>query len=75
MNNKLNVSIKATITNFLIDQIPGLIGTYVFGSYADNTANSNSDIDIGFLTFEKISSVEKWKIQEALASKLDKDID
>ena len=41
----------------------------------DNSATPKSDIDIAFLTFRKISAVEKWKIQEELASKLNQDVD
>lgn len=63
------------ITEFLKDHIPGLIAIYIFGSVADNSATPHSDIDIAFLTFRKISAVEKWKIQEELASKLNQDVD
>ena len=63
------------IAEYLKDQIPGLIAIYIFGSMADNSATPGSDIDIAFLTFQKISAVEKWKIQEELASKLNQDVD
>lgn len=63
------------IAEFLKDQIPGLIAIYIFGSMADNSATPESDIDIAFLTFQKISAVEKWKNQEELASKLNQDVD
>jgi predicted nucleotidyltransferase len=63
------------ITDFLKDHIPGIIAIYIFGSMADNSATQESDIDIAFLTFQKISAVEKWKIQEELASKLNQDVD
>lgn len=63
------------ITEFLKDHIPGLIAIYIFGSVADNSATPHSDIDIAFLTFQKISPVEKWKIQEKLASELNQDVD
>jgi predicted nucleotidyltransferase len=66
---------EISITEFLKDQIPGLIAIYIFGSMADNSATPESDIDIAFLTFRKISAVEKWKIQEELASKLNQDVD
>jgi uncharacterized protein len=66
---------KILITEFLKEQIPGLIAIYVFGSVADNSVTLESDIDIAFLTFQKISAVEKWKIQEELASKLNQDVD
>jgi uncharacterized protein len=52
-----------------------LLGIYIFGSFADNRLTPESDIDIAFLTWEKISAVEKWKIQEEMASLLDIDID
>lgn len=63
------------IIDLLKSKIPKLVGIYIFGSYADNTATRESDIDIAFLSFERITAVEKWKIQEELASILDKDID
>ena len=63
------------ITEFLKDQIPGLIAIYIFGSMADNSSTPESDIDIAFLTFQKVSAVEKWKIQEELASILNFDVD
>ena len=55
--------------------IPELLGIYIFGSYANNTMTPESDIDIAFLSFQKISPVEKWKIQEELASVLNQDVD
>lgn len=63
------------ITDFLKDHIPGIIAIYIFGSMADNSETPESDIDIAFLTFQKISAVEKWKIQEELASNLNQDVD
>ncbi len=63
------------ITEFLKKKIPGLLGIYIYGSFAENRLRPDSDIDIAFLTREKISAVDKWKIQEELASLLDIDID
>ena len=63
------------ITEFLKKKIPGLLGIYIYGSFAENRLRPDSDIDIAFLTWEKISAVDKWKIQEELASLLDIDID
>lgn len=73
--SNLKKKTEISITEFLKDQIPGLIAIYIFGSMADNSATPESDIDIAFLTFRKISAVEKWKIQEELASKLNQDVD
>ena len=63
------------ITEFLKTHIPELVAIYIFGSLADNSDTPESDIDIAFLTFQKISAVDKWKIQEELASKLNQDVD
>lgn len=63
------------IAEFLKKKIPELLGIYIYGSFAENRLTPDSDIDIAFLTRKKISAVEKWKIQEELASLLDIDID
>jgi predicted nucleotidyltransferase len=63
------------IAEFLKKKIPELLGIYIYGSFAENRLTPDSDIDIAFLTWKKISAVEKWKIQEELASLLDIDID
>ena len=38
-------------------------------------ASKQSDIDLAFLTFEKIDNVKRWEIQEELAKQLDSNID
>ncbi|MCA1760218.1 MAG: nucleotidyltransferase domain-containing protein [Bacteroidales bacterium] len=63
------------IVDFLRKKFKNLFGLYLFGSYVTELHTSQSDLDIAFLTSEKISAVERWKIQEELASLLDKDID
>ena len=63
------------IVNFLRIKIKNLAGLYLFGSFATEMHTSQSDLDIAFLTPEKTSAIERWKIQEELASIIDKDID
>lgn len=63
------------ITEFLKRKIPELLGIYIYGSFAEYRMRPDSDIDIAFLTWKKISAIDKWKIQEELASLLDNDID
>ena len=63
------------IVDFLRKKIKNLFGLYLFGSYATEMHTSQSDLDIAFLTSEKISAVDRWKIQEELASLIDNDID
>lgn len=72
---ELENQIEIQIIDLLKKMIPDLLGIYIFGSYADNTMTPESDIDIAFLSFQKISPVEKWKIQEELASILNQDVD
>lgn len=66
---------KNIIVDFLKKEIPQLLGIYLFGSYAENRVTRESDIDVAFLTLEKIDSVQKWRIQEKLASQLNMDVD
>jgi len=71
----LNSDTENIIIQFLKNKIPEILGIYLFGSYTSNQMNSDSDIDIGYLTNHNIKSVERWKIQEELATKLNRDID
>lgn len=63
------------IIDFLQKKLSGIFAIYLYGSYASNLANADSDVDIAFLTEDKISAVQKWKIQEELAAKIDIDVD
>lgn len=47
----------------------------LFGSVAENTANTESDIDIAFFTDKDIDNIERFNLQESIASRLDKDVD
>ncbi len=67
--------IKDIIIRQLTDKIPALFGIYFFGSYANGSYRPNSDIDVAILTGTKLTAVERWNIQEELASELDKDVD
>ncbi len=71
----MDKQIEIQTIDLLKEMIPGLLGIYIFGSYANNSMTSESDVDIAFLTFQKISPVEKWKIQEKLASTLNTNVD
>jgi predicted nucleotidyltransferase len=66
---------KKIIVAFLKDKITNLEAVILFGSYAKNLADKNSDIDVAFLSKDKIFNLERWQLQEDLASKLNKNID
>jgi len=72
---KVGNQVEIQIIEKLKKEISGLLGIYLFGSYVDNSMIRESDIDVAFLTYAIISKVEKWRIQESLASLLDRNID
>jgi len=48
---------------------------YIFGSHAAGTEHPNSDIDVAFLCDEEVDNVQRWRVAEALASRLNSDVD
>jgi len=72
---KVGNQVEIQIIEKLKKEISGLLGIYLFGSYVDNSMIRESDIDVAFLTYAIISKVEKWRIQESLASLIDRNID
>jgi len=72
VKSKIN---KKIITDYLKSKIQSLQAVIIFGSYASNLENRYSDIDIAFLSSKKVSNIQRWELQEELASILDKDVD
>jgi len=73
---QINHAIKKTIIKHLTHEIPDIELIIIFGSVAENNFNADtSDIDIAFLNSDSLSNVERWNIQEKLASNLNIDID
>ncbi|WP_457561499.1 type VII toxin-antitoxin system MntA family adenylyltransferase antitoxin [Caminibacter pacificus] len=64
-------SIEKTLKDFF----KGAEGIWIFGSFANNTYNEKSDIDIAVLFKEKKSPVDIFKMQEELFLKLNKSVD
>jgi len=48
---------------------------YLFGSFADNTFNENSDIDIAVLYKNKIDRIKLFNMQSELSLKFNRDVD
>jgi len=48
---------------------------YIFGSFADETFNEKSDIDIAVIFKNKKTSIEIFKLQEELSLLLKRDVD
>lgn len=66
---------KKTIITQLTKSIPTTKAIYLFGSQADKTATTQSDVDIAFLADEKIDKVKIWEISNEIAFLLKKDVD
>ena len=76
MDKSINRIIKIFI-NSVLEQQPGLISAFLFGSYAKNNQGSESDIDIA-LVFDNLSDSDRFNIQVKLmmiASKIDSRIE
>lgn len=67
---------QTKIIKILSDEIEGLELITLFGSATGPAYQQNkSDIDIAFLASKEINNIQRWDIQEKLASVLNSDID
>ncbi len=67
---------QTKIIKILNDEIEGLELITLFGSATGLAYQQNkSDIDIAFLASKTIDNVQRWEVQEKLASALNSDID
>ncbi len=72
----LDNNLKKIIVNTLVDEIKNIELITLFGSVTNSYFEKNkSDIDIAFLSLDNIGNVQRWNIQEKLASLLNIDID
>lgn len=56
-------------------ELPALLAAYLFGSYVRQREGPASDIDIAVLEAGKVDPVGLWEIAEAIAARIDTDID
>jgi len=73
-NLEMNVDEKEIIL-FLQKTIPSLKAVYLFGSMASGNNTKDSDIDLAFLSTSVLPSIARFDIAQALAIKLNKDVD
>lgn len=69
------INFQSHLINVCRQYIPEIKLLYLFGSYASNQAQANSDIDLAVLLTKKISTVTRWEIQQKLALELNIDVD
>ena len=63
-----------TITSFLQAHL-SLELLILFGSFANDTATKESDIDIAYLAKEALTDAERWELAQSLAVLMRRDID
>ena len=72
----LDKRLQQIVINTLQKEIKELKLITLFGSVVTPYFQQNkSDIDIAFLATQKIDNIQRWEIQEKLASRLNSDID
>lgn len=69
------MDIETQIVTFLQQQRNDIALIYVFGSYADGTANAESDLDIALLTHQPLANIQRFELAQQLASHIHKDVD
>lgn len=65
----------AVIIKILKSQISNIQGVYLFGSFASNHANTNSDVDIAILCSKQLDKHLKLSTKEKLETSLNKNVD
>lgn len=63
------------IVSLITQQYPNARLVYLFGSQADGTAKAGSDWDIAIAGNEKLTSMQRWQLQELLANALATEVD
>jgi len=64
-----------TAINILSKAIPTLQGIYLFGSTDTEFETATSDLDIAILNTAPLESVQRWKVSEEIARKINRDVD
>ena len=71
----LNQHQKELIVRLLNEHLQDLRLVYLFGSVANGSDCSDSDIDIAVLCLRPIDTVERWNLSQKLSVNLDRDVD
>ena len=66
---------RAVIVNVLRAALSDLQAVYLFGSHGRGDARADSDWDIAVLTPRRLDPIERWHLQEHIASRLSADVD
>jgi predicted nucleotidyltransferase len=78
MGTMVEISQSQLISNIrasVLEQCENIKLIYLFGSYAHDQANSESDIDIAIFGKTKFDPIVRWQMQNELANILKVDVD
>jgi predicted nucleotidyltransferase len=66
---------SASLVTMLQQYYPNLLAVYLFGSYAQGTADKHSDVDLAVLIDGAVDPVNLWQTAQHLACQLNCDVD
>lgn len=66
---------KALIVKTLVDAVPNCQAIYLFGTWGTDAERPDSDVDIAVLPDHPLEPVHRWKVAQALASLIGRDVD
>jgi predicted nucleotidyltransferase len=66
---------KTMLVDAIVAALPDVVAVYLFGSEASGETLPDSDLDIAVLTRAPVGPVQRWDLQERLASLVHRDVD
>lgn len=61
--------------SILLGSIPDLVAVYQFGSTVEGSEHPESDLDLAILAPRPLDNVDRWTVQEEIATQLRRDVD
>jgi len=66
---------RTALVDAIVAALPDVVAVYLFGSEASDEARSDSDLDVAVLTPAPLDPVQRWELQEHLATLVRRDVD
>lgn len=68
-------TVPGTAVRMILQLLPDCRAIYRFGSWGSAAERQDSDLDIAILPAERLQSVKRWELAQALAADLRRDVD